>query len=278
MLKQRVLTAIPLAALVIWGILTQPVDVIFYTLLLAIFIAGWEWAGLSGIKSQGIQNKIYRLIYAVLISALVYVSHKFIETNPQLLNLVLGLTVLGWFVATFHMFTKGPQEAGQNISPAKFFIGLVALIPPVLALVYIRNEGSWWLFYCLSIVWIADIGAYFSGKRFGKNKLAPQLSPGKTKEGLYGAVFATASYSFVMGFAFFELQAIQILLLLIITVLATYISVAGDLFISLLKREKGLKDTGNILPGHGGILDRIDSVLSSAPFLALLLSLVIFNG
>lgn len=278
MLKQRILTAIPLAVLVIWGILTQPVDIIFYALLLVIFISGWEWAGLSGIQNSGVQNKILRLIYAGFITGMVFVAQKFIDSNPQWLNLVLGLTVLGWFVAIFHMFTKGPQTVGQNISIKKLFIGLVALVSPVLALVYIRGEGAWWLFYCLSIVWIADIGAYFSGKRFGRNKLAPNLSPGKTKEGLYGAVFATASYSFIMGFAFFELQALQILMLLIITVLAAYVSVAGDLFISLLKREKGLKDTGNILPGHGGILDRIDSVLSSAPFFALLLSLVIFNG
>jgi len=278
MLKQRILTAIPLAVLVIWGILTQPVDVIFYALLLVIFISGWEWAGLSGVQNTGTLNKIYRLVYGVLIVALVYLSQKFIESNPQWLNLVLGLTVLGWFFAIFHMFTKGPQAAAQKISITKFLIGVIALVSPVLALVYIRDEGVWWLFYCLSIVWIADIGAYFSGKRFGKNKLAPQLSPGKTKEGLYGAVFATAAYSFVMGFAFFELQILQILMLLIITVLATYVSVAGDLFISLLKREKGLKDTGNILPGHGGILDRIDSVLSSAPFFALFLGLVIFNG
>ena len=278
MLKQRILTAIPLAALVIWGILSQPVDVIFYALLLVIFISGWEWAGLSGIQSAGVKNKVMRLIYASFITGVVFVSQRFIESHPQWLNLVLGLTVLGWFIAIFHMFNKGPQPVGQNISIVKFFIGLVALVSPVLALVYIRGEGAWWLFYCLSIVWMADIGAYFSGKRFGKNKLAPKLSPGKTKEGLYGAVFATATYSFIMGFVFFELQALQILMLIIITVLATYVSVAGDLFISLLKREKGLKDTGNILPGHGGILDRIDSVLSSAPFFALLLSQVIFNG
>jgi len=122
-----------------------------------------------------------------------------------------------------------------------------------------------------------EFGAYFSGKRFGKNKLAPKLSPGKTKEGMYGAVFATAIYSFIFGLIF-ELKIIELLMLLIIASLATFISVAGDLFLSLLKREKGLKDTGNILPGHGGILDRIDSILSAAPFLALFLSLVIFNG
>jgi len=271
MLKQRVLTAIPLAALVIWGILIQPEDVIFYSLLVVMLISGWEWARLSGF-----QNTVLRAIYALLITAGAYFSQLVIENNPQWLTAILSFTVLCWFIAIYHMFSKGPQAADQSMSVVKLFIGIVALIPPVLALMLIRSEGVWWLFYCLSIVWVADIGAYFSGKKFGRNKLAPSLSPGKTKEGMYGAVFATLVYSFLAAF-FFELQFIEIFMLLIIAALATFISVAGDLFVSLLKREKGLKDTGHILPGHGGILDRIDSVLSAAPFLALFLSLVIFN-
>jgi len=272
MLKQRILTAIPLAALVIWGMITQPVNVIFIALSVIILIAGWEWARLSGI-----QNAVLRAAYAMLVTLLLVLSKQFIDENPQWLNMLLTITVIGWFIATFHMFTKGPRAASQAFSVAKFFIGFIVLIPPVLSLVFIREQGVWWLFYCLSIVWIADIGAYFSGKRFGKNKLAPRLSPGKTREGLYGAVFATAIFSFLAGSFVFELQVIELMMLLIISSLATFVSVAGDLFISLLKREKDLKDTGNILPGHGGILDRIDSVTSSAPFLALMLSAVIFN-
>ncbi|RDH85261.1 MAG: phosphatidate cytidylyltransferase [endosymbiont of Galathealinum brachiosum] len=270
MLKQRVLTAIPLAALVVWGIITQPVNIVFYSLLVVMLISGWEWARLSGV-----QHAALRAVYALLITAGAYFSQLLINDNPQWLTSILSITVLVWFVAIYHMFSKGPQPANQSISVAKLIIGIVALIPPVLALMLVRAEGAWWLFYCLSIVWVADIGAYFSGKRFGKNKLAPTLSPGKTKEGMYGAVFATAVYSFLAAILF-ELQIIELLMLLIIAALATFISVAGDLSVSLLKREKDLKDTGSILPGHGGILDRIDSVLSSAPFLALLLSQVIF--
>jgi len=272
MLKQRVLTAIPLAALVIWGILTQPENIIFYSLLVVMLISGWEWAQLSGLK-----NTALRAVYAVLIASGAYLSQLVIADNPQWITAILSLTVLFWFIAIYHMFSKGPQAANQSLSVVKLLIGVLALIPPVLALILIRSEGVWWLFYCLSIVWVADIGAYFSGKKFGKNKLAPRLSPGKTKEGMYGAVFATIVYSFLAAF-FFELQFIEIFMLLIIAALATFLSVAGDLFVSLLKREKALKDTGHILPGHGGILDRIDSVLSAAPFLALFLSLVIFNG
>jgi len=272
MLKQRVLTAIPLAALVVWGILSQPENIIFYALLCVVCVSAWEWSRLSGV-----QNILLRLIYAVAITAATYFSQKILAENQHWLNGVFLVTVTAWLLAIYHMFTKGPQPANQDLSVAKLLIGVVALIPPILALMLIRAESAQWLFYCLSLVWIADIGAYFSGKRFGKNKLAPMLSPGKTKEGMYGAIFATAIYSLIAS-ALFELQYIEMLMLLIITALATFISVAGDLFVSLLKREKDLKDTGNILPGHGGILDRIDSVLTSAPLLALLLNLVIFNA
>ena len=272
MLKQRILTAIPLAALVIWGMLTQSETVILYSLLVVMLISGWEWARLSGLK-----NSLLRAGYAVLIASAAYYLYQFVSGESRWLNLILSFTVLAWLVAIFHMFTKGPQHANSSLSVVKLCIGIIALIPPVLALMLVRAEGVEWLFYCLSIIWVADIGAYFSGKRFGRNKLAPSLSPGKTKEGMYGAVFATAVYSFFAGL-YFELQPLSLLMLLIIASLATFISVAGDLFVSLLKREKGLKDTGNILPGHGGILDRIDSVLSSAPFLALLLNMVIFNA
>lgn len=272
MLKQRILTAIPLAAFVIWGIISQPADVIFYSLLFVIFISAWEWARLSGINSV-----VPRIFYALGITAGAYFTQNLLSEQPELINIFLSITVIAWFVAIYHMFSKGPGIANQSLSIAKLFIGIVALIAPVVALMLIRDEGVWWLFYCLSIIWVADIGAYFSGKRFGKNKLAEKLSPGKTKEGLYGAIFATAVYSFLAAL-FFDLQPTELLMLLVIAALATFISVAGDLFVSLLKREKDLKDTGNILPGHGGILDRIDSVLSSAPFLALLLNLVIFNG
>jgi len=272
MLKQRVLTAIPLAALVIWGILSQPETIIFNALLVVVAISAWEWTKLSGVK-----NALLRTAYAVSLTVVTYFSQQILLDNQQWVNSFFLIIVLAWLVVIYQMFAKGPQPVNQNVSIVKLCIGIVVLISPILALMLIHSESAEWLFYCLSLVWVADIGAYFSGKRFGKNKLAPSLSPGKTKEGMYGAVFATAIYSLIAG-VFFELQLIEMFLLLIITALATFISVAGDLFISLLKREKDLKDTGNILPGHGGILDRIDSVLTSAPLLALLLNLVIFDA
>jgi len=272
MLKQRIVTAILLAALVFFGIFTQPQEIVLYALLVIAFISAWEWAKLSGLLNTGL-----RVLYALTISALVYFAAQLLKNGTESLIILLSFTVLAWCLAIYYMFLKGPQASNQSLSLFKLFIGFIALIPPVLGLMLIRAESEWWLFYCLSIVWVADIGAYFSGKRFGKHKLAVTISPGKTREGLYGAVGLTAIYSIIAGLLF-QLETIPFVGLFVITVLATLISVAGDLFVSLLKREKGLKDTGHILPGHGGLLDRIDSILSSAPFLALFLSVVVFGA
>jgi phosphatidate cytidylyltransferase len=125
-------------------------------------------------------------------------------------------------------------------------------------------QGPAWLFYALSVVWVADIGAYFSGKKFGKNKLAPHISPGKTKEGFAGAVMATTIYTLVASY-YFELNTELAFILVMLSIIITFISVSGDLYISFLKREAGLKDSGMILPGHGGMLDRIDSMLAAMP-------------
>lgn len=272
MLKQRILTAVPLAVLVLWGVFTQPAEIIFYALLLVVTIAAWEWARLSGVL-----NLFSRALYALFILAISYLSNQWLAQYPQMLHSILSFSVVFWLLASYYMFTKGPRELQTTVSWAKLLLGVLVLLPPIMALVYLREQSHLWLLYGLSIVWVADIGAYFSGKRFGKTKLAVHLSPGKTREGLYGAVFLTAVYGYLAG-QFFELSLIGTFMLMIITVLTTYISVAGDLFFSLLKREQGLKDTGSILPGHGGILDRVDSLMSSAPFLALLLAMVIFNG
>jgi len=157
----------------------------------------------------------------------------------------------------------------HGLQADKLVAAFVIIPPAFLAMhqVHIMPDGNWWLMYSLALVWVADIGAYFSGKRFGKNKLSPYISPGKTREGLYGALFATSVYTLVASFLF-DMEREYAALLVLLSVILTIISVSGDLYISLLKREAGLKDSGNILPGHGGILDRIDSVLAAMPVFA----------
>lgn len=273
MLYKRILTALPLAILAIWFILNQSSTALLYALLVVNLIAGWEWSRLSGID-----NPLLRAVYAVLVSAASYGAYLFLQVQGDLFVMLMVVSVIWWLILIYRMSVRDPEPPSDQLSSIKLIAGLITLIPPLLAITHIHSldQGPYWLLYVLSIVWIADTGAYFSGKRFGKVKLVPKLSPGKTREGMYGAILATSLYSLAAA-AFFELDFIRMLLLLIISFFATLYSIAGDLFISLLKRERGVKDSGSILPGHGGILDRIDSITSSAPFFALLLGMMIFN-
>jgi phosphatidate cytidylyltransferase len=266
MLLQRILTAIPLAALVLWVILFQPSDVFAYLLYIIAVISAYEWARLSGMLPMAL-----RALYAV---AVLMICVVIIEAYIGLLENLLWLGVAWWGFVSAQLFFIKPT-ASPAVSWMKMLIGWLVIPVAVLAMYHLHQSYSeQWLLYGLVLVWVADIGAYFSGKSFGKHKLAPHISPGKTREGLLGAVIATSLYSLAAAY-YFGLDANQLILLLLLSVVLTLVSVVGDLYESVLKREFGVKDSGNILPGHGGMLDRIDSVLAAMPVFALGLSFIL---
>ena len=258
MLLQRILTAIPLALAVIWLILFQPTIVLLYVLLPIVFISGYEWARLGGVQST-----LWRLVFALLVSAFCWFC---IEYLSQYIYILLLLASVWWFVMPVFLKSAQPQLKGSVISAKKLLVCFL-LVPATIIAMYVvhsMDRGAEWLLYSMMLVWVADTGAYFSGKKFGKTKLAPNVSPGKTLEGLWGALFATGIYAVVAGY-YFELAGNQWLMLIAMSCLLTILSVAGDLYESFLKREVGIKDSGNILPGHGGILDRVDGLLAVMP-------------
>jgi len=263
MLYQRILTAIPLAAFVFWIIFFQPTSVFFYFVLFLVSIAGYEWAKLSGVV-----NVLIRLVFAIMITAVTWLIQQY---AIDYVIWPIYVAVMWWFSITYYLKIAKPKSASSSLKIDKLFVAFIVLPAAALAMqqihslqIGIEQQGPYWLFYALSLVWIADIGAYFSGKKFGKNKLAPHISPGKTKEGLIGAVMATSIYTLFASY-YFNLNTDKAMLLVLLSIILTFISVSGDLYISFLKREAGVKDSGNILPGHGGILDRIDSVLAAMP-------------
>ena len=146
----------------------------------------------------------------------------------------------------------------------------MVLLPTWLALVLLRHLGPWALLGIMALVWIADIAAYFTGRAFGRRKLAPQISPGKTWEGAYGAVAGVLIYGLAVYFLAGSAVILPVLLLIPTLLVLTAVSIIGDLFESLLKRQAGIKDSSQLLPGHGGILDRIDSLTSTLPLVTLL--------
>jgi phosphatidate cytidylyltransferase len=276
MLYQRILTAIPLIAFVIWIIFFQPSSVFFYFVLFIVLISGYEWAKLSAVK-----NIYIRSIYAIVITALAWSIQQYAaDTIPWF----IFIAVMWWFSITFYLKFAKPKAANSVLKLDKLFVAFIVLPAAALAMQKIHSlhinldwQGPAWLFYALSLVWVADTGAYFSGKKYGKHKLAPHISPGKTKEGLFGAVITTSLYTLLASY-YFQLDTDRAILLVLLSVIVTFVSVSGDLYISFLKREAGLKDSGNILPGHGGMLDRIDSVLAAMPVFLLGFNWWIYSG
>jgi phosphatidate cytidylyltransferase len=271
MLWQRVLTAIPLAALVIWILLFQPTHLVNYLLWLVVFISGLEWARLSGLQAIAL-----RVVFAAVI---VFISWCVLEQYYAFAQWYVLLAMIWWFAIAAYLVKTSPQPVKQKVSVQKLLSGVLIMPAAVIAMsvLHAGAQGPQWLLYGLMLVWLADIGAYFSGRRFGKTKLAPALSPGKTREGLYGALLATTVYSLIASF-YFQLTASSTLILLALSMVLTLISVVGDLYESLLKREAGLKDSGKLLPGHGGMLDRIDSVLATMPLLVVGMHWLIQSG
>lgn len=262
MLWQRVLTAIPLAALVVWMLLFQPTSIVIYLFLVVAFLAGFEWARLSGVQALAI-----RIGIAVLMAL---ISWGVFALDPYMVQWFVMAAVIWWFAIAVYLRSAKPREVSQQLSLDKLLAGLLIVPAAVVAMTILHAgvQGPQWLLYGLMLVWVADIGAYFAGRRFGKTKLALALSPGKTREGLYGGLVATSIYSVIASF-YFALDVQHTALLLLLSVALTLISVTGDLYESLLKREAGVKDSGQLLPGHGGILDRIDSVLAAMPLFLL---------
>lgn len=261
MLYQRILTAIPLAAFVFWMIFFQPSNVFFYFLLFIVLISGYEWAKLSGLN-----HPLLKVVFALCVTLFTWAVTQYLA---DYVIWFIYVAVLWWFSISYFLKFAKPKPGSTALKPEKLFIAFIVLPAAALAMQQIHslNQGADWLFYALALVWIADIGAYFTGKKFGKNKLAPNISPGKTKEGLIGAVIATSLYSLIASY-YFQLDTDHAALLVLLSIILTFISVSGDLYFSFLKREAGVKDSGRILPGHGGILDRIDSVLAAMPVFA----------
>lgn len=260
MLKQRVITALILAPLVVWGILALPPRPFELALGAVILLAGWEWSRLAGLLAPW-QRGLYGLL---LLLGLVLI------TRYQELAIVQtwlpGLLVLWWFLTLLQLlrYRQRPVESAIR-RPATLLAGWLVLAGTYLALLRLRVEfGAVSILVLMLLIWGADTAAYFAGRRWGRHKLLPNVSPGKSWEGVYGALLASLLLA-VAGYGFLPLAPAMLWLFMALALVTVIFSIVGDLNESLYKRRAGLKDSGHLLPGHGGILDRIDSLTAAAP-------------
>ena len=267
MLKTRVITALVLMALLLPSIFWLPQSA--WALLVAIFIGigAWEWGSLLGWQSGprialSVGTALLCAALSIMDPAAMGVGH--FEPGTVWVFAFYGVSTVFWLLL-LPFWLKNKWALGKF---SGILVGAVVLLPTWLAMVQLRALGPGVLLAVFAIVWMADIAAYFAGRRFGKHKLAPSISPGKTLEGAVGALVGVLLYGSLIGHYFFA-GVMSVEMWTAALVLMTGVSIVGDLFESLLKRKAGIKDSSNILPGHGGVLDRIDSLTSTLPVVAM---------
>lgn len=263
MLKQRIITALILLPIALCGFFLLKGGAFALFIGIVVTLGAWEWARLAGFEAQS-----SRVLYSVVVAALLFLLYLL----PGLAPWVLVAALLWWPVATWLVLTYPESSEHWSSSICKLVIGLLILLPAWQGLILIKQWplGNWLIMSVMVLVWGADIGAYFSGKAFGKRKLAPKVSPGKSWEGLYGGLVASLLITAVVG-VFRGWSVSGFFFALLGAAIVVLISVVGDLTESMFKRKSGIKDSSNLLPGHGGVLDRIDSLTAAIPIFALLL-------
>lgn len=260
MLKQRIITALLLIPLVLWLVLFADTEVFSLAMMVVIGLAAWEWAMLSGL------NGLRRAAFAVFSLLLMLAVWLFIELRDY--SVLLVIVSLIWLLLTISLILqKKAVIQKQGVSVFSLIQGIFLLLVAWFAVTEIHainQYGPQLVLLLMVMIWIADSAAYFSGRLFGKHKLSPQVSPGKTWEGVAGGLLAVAVYGYMLPYhAYFE--QVNAWALSLVCVLIAFISIGGDLFESKIKRQRGVKDSGRLLPGHGGVYDRIDSLIAAAP-------------
>lgn len=272
MLKQRVITAIILTILFLAALFGLSPAYFPLFIGVVVLIGAWEWANLSSCGAIW-----QRLLYVGFIGAILLAvcwAIGMCTAAEQGLNLPVVKSLLivacAWWALALLLVQGYPSSAILWGHPLmRLLMGVLVLVPTWLALVYVRfqPQGAWLVVMIAAIVAAADIGGYFTGRKFGKRKLAQAVSPGKTLEGFAGGLVS----NLILGAVIAYLSGSNICLLLAIVIPTSLFSVLGDLLESMVKRHAGVKDSGVILPGHGGILDRVDSITAAAPVFALAL-------
>lgn len=272
MLKQRVITAVILAVLFLTALFQ--LSPLAFSLVVAVVViyAAWEWSDLSGIENP-VWRVGYLLLMALLLLAAALQMDMTLDGPPglEIGHSLLVATTPWWALALLWVQGYPSSALLWGHKPVRAIMGAFVLVPTWVAVVLLSysEHGPWLILLVVMIVALADIGAYFSGRKFGRHSLASNVSPKKTLEGLLGGILTNLLLVFVLGL-WFQLAGKDWLMLLAIVMVTTLASVLGDLLESMIKRHRGVKDSGKILPGHGGVMDRVDSITAALPLFTLI--------
>lgn len=270
MLKTRIITAIVMVAALLGGLFLLPLATVLLLFIAIVAVAAWEWGGL--LKADGQTRWIYALSTALPCFLLLPPADTLGPGNvPPLPWLLLWLVALIYWLLCVPLWLRAQWRLQRGL--LGWLAGWMVLIPAWSGMAWLYSLGPWTLLAAMALVWVADIAAYFCGRRFGRHKLAPTVSPGKTWEGALGAVLGVwlyAAWLMQRGGLFSQLSWPALIAWFAGLAVLTAVSILGDLFESLIKRQAGVKDSSQLLPGHGGVLDRIDSLTSTLPLVALL--------
>lgn len=265
MLRWRVLTALVLLPLVLGAVFLLPTPLFAVAMAVVVALAGWEWSAMTGVGSD--RDRSLHVAALVLFGTIFGIA---IHLNDRI-GLFLATAVAVWLglAAWLIRYELGRSGAAAVRGVPAAVLGVALLIPAWHALVWIHGQpgGAWLLVAVFVLTWASDVGAYFAGRLFGRRKLAPRTSPGKTVEGAVGGLGVTLVAAWVLAVVLpVSLPGgVSLWVLACVTFAA---SVLGDLLESMIKRRCGVKDSGTLLPGHGGVLDRIDSLTATAPVFA----------
>lgn len=259
---ERIKTALVLVAIVLSCMFATSSHYPMLTLMVvAATLAGYEWY-----KLMPVQNPSTRPVMAWGYAFLVFIITVVTLYYQDVRLLVWSASILVWLLSVYWVKNFPDYDGWYNKSLN--VIGLILISSAVTAIFSVWASSPWWLMYLFLLVWGADSGAYFVGRKLGRRKMAPHVSPNKSVEGLLGGLVTTMIIVFFVQSYYLNLTMTQHALFFILSVITVFGSVQGDLFESMIKRRAGVKDSGRILPGHGGILDRIDSLLAAAPIFA----------
>ena len=275
MLKQRVLTALLLLPLVMAAIFALPAQ--WFLLLLAVVLLGgsWEYVRLADVAGRPAGYAMV-VMQAIILGGLFWCRNDWAPGIWWYLSIGCAAWLLIFVRLPTYRQDAVPDGGYRAVSMATAILSVTSCWF-ALSWLRLQPDGSWLILLLLLIVWAADTGAYFAGKAFGKRKLAPRISPGKTQAGLLGGLVSAVLIA-LLAAGFMPFETIEPVSLVGLTLVTALVSVGGDLMISMHKRTSGYKDSGSLLPGHGGILDRLDSLLAAAPFFALGLLVSGFQG